>query len=329
VLPNGHRNGQPKVPDTSALPSARSSRGRTQAGPTPCSVVSGELGEPLAGTAPKAAGWLLVEHSGPWGPGGFDDSGLPDALVTEVAGVAQAAGVRIQFVRRPGARETGPGPTAFLARSHPASPWLQRFRLRAVEGLLELPIHAIASAHRPASGTPVEAPIFLTCTHGRRDACCARFGREASAVVASEAGSAAWETTHTGGHRFAANLIVLPHGLVYGRVTPERVAEVISAHGGGRIALPLLRGRCTYDPWVQAADVLIRQALGADRIDALRIDDVRRSGDLVHVDAWLADGAVHARLRQGHLGTLRAPSCGGVEFEDPVVFELEELTRPT
>ena len=47
------------------------------------------------------------------------------------------------------------------------------------------------------------APLLLVCTHGRRDACCAQFGRPTAMALARRYGTAVWETTHVGGDRFA------------------------------------------------------------------------------------------------------------------------------
>ena len=40
------------------------------------------------------------------------------------------------------------------------------------------------------------------------------------AALATDHGGRTWECTHLGGHRFAGNMVCLPDGVVYGRVTP-------------------------------------------------------------------------------------------------------------
>jgi hypothetical protein len=77
-----------------------------------------------------------------------------------------------------------------------------------------------------------------------------------------------WECSHLGGDRFAANVVVLPHGFYYGQV-PGDGAEIVAAHTNGRVALPWLRGRAGMTPAAQAAAQLARGEL-----DLLGVDDV-------------------------------------------------------
>jgi (2Fe-2S) ferredoxin len=65
-----------------------------------------------------------------------------------------------------------------------------------------------------------------------------------------------------GGHRFAPNLVCLPHGLVYGRLDLEGAREVVAAYEQGRVEPDQLRGRASLQPEAQAADVFARRATG-------------------------------------------------------------------
>jgi hypothetical protein len=49
--------------------------------------------------------------------------------------------------------------------------------------------------------------------------------------------------THVGGHRFAANLVLLPHGLYYGPVTVGLAAAAIDAYQRGSVVVDRYRGR--------------------------------------------------------------------------------------
>ena len=44
---------------------------------------------------------------------------------------------------------------------------------------------ALASA---STGTPVDGPLYLVCTHGKRDRCCARYGRPLYDALRERAG---------------------------------------------------------------------------------------------------------------------------------------------
>ena len=45
-----------------------------------CSVLTSAVGEPLAGTAPRARAWLVLEQPGPDGFAATTESHLPDAV---------------------------------------------------------------------------------------------------------------------------------------------------------------------------------------------------------------------------------------------------------
>jgi hypothetical protein len=88
--------------------------------------------------------------------------------------------------------------------------------------------------------------LALVCTNGRRDLCCARFGTPVYNYLKNEEpgfpGLRAWQSTHMGGHRFAANLLWLPQGVLYGRVDALSAAE-IGTQRLDRSTCPTCRGR--------------------------------------------------------------------------------------
>jgi hypothetical protein len=51
--------------------------------------------------------------------------------------------------------------------------------------------------------------MLLVCTNGRRDVCCALWGQRFYAAAAALLPNV-WQTTHLGGHRFAATAVSLP-----------------------------------------------------------------------------------------------------------------------
>lgn len=71
--------------------------------------------------------------------------------------------------------------SVFAGRTDGASPWLRHAPASALTAL-DLPALAagdppgLAAGDPPGFGTPAPGPLFLVCTHGRRDVCCARYG---------------------------------------------------------------------------------------------------------------------------------------------------------
>ena len=88
-----------------------------------------------------------------------------------------------------------------------------------------------------------------------------------------------------GGDRFAANMVVLPEGLYYGRMDPGSASEVAWLHEAGRVDIGRLRGRSSYPMHVQYAEIALRRHLEEDRLDAVRL--VRRAGVDLRVRARL------------------------------------------
>ncbi len=128
-------------------------------------------------------------------------------------------------------------------------------------------------------GAPSRAPVYLVCAHARHDACCALLGRPLAAALAVERPEATWECTHVGGDRFAGNLVVLPHGLYYGQVAPERGLDIATRYEQGHLELPLLRGRSVFSAPVQAAQQFVREDAGETGIDSFPPLSVREVED--------------------------------------------------
>ena len=215
--------------------------------------------ESSAASAPATSrAWLLIEHPGPW-PEEAADAPLPRALRT-LAGRAADLGVRLQLIRRPGReRQAAGGPAVFAGWTAGASPWLRRGD-RSGAGQLAGELTGLAEGCVPGFGTPVTEPLYLVCAHGRRDVCCARLGGPLARNLARRYPGRVWETTHVGGHRFAANLVLLPHGLYYGPVAGTSATAAITAYERGEVALDRYRGRAGQPPDVQEAEYARLQA---------------------------------------------------------------------
>ncbi len=150
--------------------------------------------------------------------------------------------------------------------------------------LIELSGYNDVLALRPGAlaghpGEPWIEPLWLVCTHGRHDKCCAKFGRAAWRALKAHAGSAAWQCSHVGGDRFAANLVWLPFGIYYGHVCPEDVPALVDAGSAGRIHLKHYRGRSCYPRPAQAAEHFIRSETGIYGISALLFEETQALDD--------------------------------------------------
>jgi len=224
-----------------------------------CAELARDLSEPLAGTAPFAPRWKLVEREKPWGR----DHGL----VVE--------GAKVLLVLRVGDAE------------------------------------------------PRDERRYLVCTNGARDPCCAIRGASVAQALDRLRPGQVYECSHLGGHRFAANLLVLPDGLCFGLLDARSAPEVVEALVADRLPLDRLRGRTAYRPEHQAAEILARRALGLTGLDDIRLVEACGSEPQAHFE--LADGrrvgvTVEAKRLQP-----RRVSCRDDKVEEPTEWTLGEL----
>ncbi len=241
-----------------------------------CADLSEAAGESLAATAVTAWAWLLVEVPGAW-PRDVSDSGAlpPAADATIGAWLAETPHSRLQFLRRPG--RTGRTRLAYVVRSEEGVKDVRRFELDDVD--------ALSAVDLASGGEPVDTSLVLVCAHGSRDRCCSLRGTAVFGALAGRLGEEElWISSHLGGHRFAANVVVLPAGLQFGRVTPEEAPYVVARALGGRIELERYRGRTSYDAPAQAGERVVRSTAGLDGLDDLTL--VAQENGRTRFRAW-------------------------------------------
>lgn len=227
-----------------------------------CSTRSREVGEQLLGTATRADYWLVLEVPQAWGKKAFEQSDLPASVKARLDEVLNARpNMRLQLIKR-GTTFAGEGIAFFVAVNHEEQPNLYEFRLSSYENLLTLDIPGILAERQEFWQYDRKAPLFLVCTNGKRDPCCSRYGLPLYENLKALGGVDVWQTSHVGGHRFAANVVTLPHGVFYGYLEVEDVPTIVNAQRAGTVFLPRFRGRSCYEEPVQAAETFLRQRTG-------------------------------------------------------------------
>lgn len=223
-----------------------------------CSAAAQEI--PLPGSATRITGWLCIEQPGAWGRDVIGDEVLGAEITPELAARTKAAHVRPTLIRRPGRNEFSGVRTVLIASSRPQGSWCERFEITDLRELLDLDLHLL-NGPAPGIGAAVTDPLILVCAHGKRDQCCALLGRPIAAALAVDHPDRVWECSHTGGHRFAPALIVLPTGLTYGRLDEDSARTVLAAADKGEVSLTGFRGRSCYTAVEQVAEVAVRQRI--------------------------------------------------------------------
>lgn len=295
-----------------------------------CSVAAAD--QPMAGTAATDAGFLLVEHPGPWGAKAVAESRLiPEETGTALAAEAAARGIRVQLIRRPGERTerralgAGGHPTFRVFLAHPATGRLDVQDLVARDELagLDLDLAVRGAGWRPHTA----GPLLLVCTNGRRDACCAEFGRPVAQAVAERLPEETWETTHLGGHRFAVAALTLPDGMSYGRIDAESGVAIVEATRRGEVVPAFLRGRTAYPPAVQAAEVALLERLDLVRADVLTLVAASTSGNTTTVTFAGDDGHLEVTVEAEEQPPARQ-SCADLAGKPSISHRVVAIRTP-
>jgi len=221
-----------------------------------CAEESRANREEMFGTVAQIRSWFLLEYAGVWRRDAVEDSRL---LSSELKRHIRRLPVdRTLLIRREHQR-TSPFDCYFV-RSCDDAPEVVRYTLNDYDRLLDL----------QGPGEVVDEPIFAICTHGRHDRCCAKFGMPIWRAFRDAAGARAWQCSHVGGDRFAANVVVFPYGIYYGRVDTDDVPEMVRRSRAGEIWMRCYRGRSCFSRKVQVAEYFARAESGRLRIDEYR-----------------------------------------------------------
>jgi hypothetical protein len=264
-----------------------------------CADAAEAAKEPLAGTAAHARAWILIEEPGVWDRDPIASAGLAAERAVIEAWLAAIPKSRLQLVRRP---RTGGATTRRVMLAMPAE---GRVLAWSVESLAPVPMVEAARGEAVASER-VDGPLHLVCTHGKRDRCCALRGMPIYQALEA-AGVDVWQTSHLGGHRFAATSVRFPDGYAFGYLTIEHVPALL----GHALPLEVVRGRVCFDEPTQAAELALRRALVLHGTNDLAHLGTERAGDAWQVRFRAPDAGEHVvSVRKTTLEGTRPKSCG-------------------
>jgi hypothetical protein len=281
-----------------------------------CSDISRENDEPLGATASRIDRWLLVEYRGLWSSDALAGSGLSDQVKVRLRELRAARPrTRLLLIRRPDRRHHH-NLTVYVADSREGQERLARLEIAHHEDLRDVDPWETA--------TEIDEPLFLACTHGKHDACCARYGRPLFEALSEQlSAESAWQCTHVGGDRFAGNAVCLPHGVYYGRVERDEVPALVDEYLAGRISLAHYRGRSCWPFAVQAAERRIRAEEGLAAFEDLSLAGITQDGE-----RWTVSFTTRAGPRQvevvAELGELTQLTCNSETAKRP----LRYVARP-
>jgi len=291
-----------------------------------CSAVSLAREEPLRATASMVRNWVLIEHPGAWGPTALSESGLPAHLSDGLAARARQHGFRILLLRRP-VRPADGSRQCFIAHSGRHGRWIEERVLGDLDELLDVDFSPLRVGEPIGFGTPRTNPLYLVCTNGRHDQCCANLGRPVARALQGRADGAVWESSHFGGDRFAGNLVCLPHGMYFGRLSPADALRVLAGYERGVVELDHYRGRAGEPFAAQAAEHFLRDREGLLGVDDLLVTGHRRQGDgVVEVRFDGPQGrSFDVRVEVRPAADARPLSCHAGSDERPPTYSLVDV----
>lgn len=277
----------------------------TEAHPLPhdpafrCSPWTRAQGIDPIGSAPGFDALILVEWPLPW-PNDVGD-------IPELAAASTAPGVRVMAVV-PRHDDGGDGLTRVVHHRR-----IGVNRLIGVDHRVprsEVPTLLATLAAEPRadhSGLPSavgDAPTeVLVCSHGRRDACCGRWGTLLHVELAARplGDARIWRCSHTGGHRFAPTAITLPDGRAWAYADVDLLEGVVTRTAPIAGLAGHDRGTTGLDPWAQVVERAVFERVGWAWLDHEVECDVEPAGD-----GQAADVTLRWRAPDGAPGTATA-----------------------
>ncbi|MFV0257958.1 MAG: sucrase ferredoxin [Acidimicrobiales bacterium] len=294
-----------------------------------CSDAARDRHEPLFATGSIVSAWLLVEVTGAWGHTAAHDSALGAHVPAGWLDSMKARRIRVVCIRSH-ARRGEAGVTLFTCSSRRPGGPIHRLWRRTVPSLAEVAAAAdeLTAGEEPSPPwTPLDQPIFLVCTNGRHDQCCANRGRPLVRVLRDSAwADRVWESSHVGGDRFAPNLVALPDSVYFGRVEPDDGAAVLAAFDGGRLTLDRFRGRTAFSLAEQAVEHFVRAHTGDEAVDSVRM--VGRDQDR----RWLTqvgDRTYAVGIRRRLVAVAEPLTCQGAPGRRTPQFTLRSIEEVT
>ena len=257
---------------------------------THCSILNANA--PLAGSAPTSHSWLIVLHQGAWG-----DRPVDTLIPENTRNWANERGAQILLARSP--KNVDPYPESTFLYSDGD----------LLQGILD------SQGLPDLSTTRRSAPMLLICTNGKRDQCCATFGRDlisqCKESLSADFFGSILECSHIGGHRFAPTAIWLPKNLVMGRLEPQTVTDLLEH---GKLDSQFIRGDTRLSP----AQQVVHAAVWPQEIVFLSCE---QQGANFHIKARVSGDAKSFMVTATPMSTVA--SCGG-EPKSETWYQIRE-----
>lgn len=274
-----------------------------------CCMISRRRDEPMMGSVKPVEIWLLLQHEGAMGMHALAESDIPESVKTRLNEIVNSRpGLRALLIKSQAA-DSDSGMKFILANGREIDPYYVQYELDAYEDLLDLDLKATIENGSTQGGEIAHEPFYLVCTNGRRDPCCAQNGLPLFNALQDIAADHVWQSSHVGGHRFAANVLAFPHGVYYGRVNLDEAQDLLDCGENSDLLIERYRGRACYEQHVQAAEAHLRRETGQ-----LGLEDFHFWSAEQQDEGWWEVVFMEARTGSMHELGIEVQRSGTVDF---------------
>lgn len=293
----------------------------------PCSALSTDSAESILGTAPHVTRWVLIEHGPAFGNDAWLESSLPESARAHIDLLLKNTPLsKVLLIRDSGSIQREGYQIYVCEATHDSGEYsLLKREIRDYEELTGMASIDTKSLQRSGFDT-CEEVLALVCTNGRRDPCCARLAFPVYRELSQSQGLKAFECSHLGQHRFAPNVLVLPQGVMYGRLGLDAFDRFLSDLEAGSITPGHLRGRTSFPPPAQAAEYFLVTEGFVQTGDQIRLGEVIESEpNTWQVSLSVADMQFKIALNYHEGGQPLKSSCVGNKTHIPGEFALGQI----
>jgi hypothetical protein len=276
------------------------------------------LNEALYGTIKPANIWFLLEYNGVYTDDAWGDARIPVAVKATLEGVKKSRPLLIRQPKQANAIDRRV--SLFVVNAAAENPHYFHLFLNQYEDILNLNMDAVLAGKLVPAETE---PLYIVCTNGKRDICCARYGTALYDALSQVAGDSVWQCSHIGGHRFAGTMLCFPVALCYGFLDAVDAPQLVSSYKRESILLKKLRGHAIYPQPVQVAEYFLRHSLNNSAFDDFKLLNYEGDEDK---GAWQVNFRVKGKSHRVDIAAAEAlmvlSTTGDKEFSPVPQYKL-------
>lgn len=286
-----------------------------------CSNMSISQSEPLFATASYCAAFLLVRHPCPF-PEKIKDAFLPPQWIKRVSDFARRKNAKLILIRE---TDHIPLPEVIFV-DH----FNHRYK-RMVVAEADFEFFDFAAAISSTELPWEYDPFLLVCTNGKKDKCCSVKGFPLYLHLLEQSPYHVFQCSHVGGDRFAANVLLMPFGIYYGRLVSAETEKLVRSINQREILLNNYRGSAHLNFKKQAVEFFLRRELDYLKIESrFMITGLRHNASLTEASGIFNDHYFELTMDVYEDGYQNFLTCKSATMESNKKYTLLDIhtSRP-